>query len=441
MSERTTDALGEWAAQLDPDSLPGDVIAKAEDCIIDAVACALAGQNVEAVRHARHVSVAQYRDGPCGIWFRPERLNMTGASFVNAMAASILDLDDGHRLPCGHPGAAVVPAALAVAEEVEASGLELLAAIVAGYEVAARIGGAENRIAYHTGNWTGFGVAAAAGRLKGLDADRLAHALAITAYHGPRVADLTLSRDMGSNVKESLPWSVVVGLNAVELAAQGFTGCRDALDIDERFRPGQALDDLGNGFQIMQTYFKRYSACRWVHPAIEGLLGLMREQELAAEGISDVRIETFHQAASLNNLSDPPSLESAQYSIPYCLGLAATRGERALMPIAPEHLHDPAATGFAEKVSVVCDEVLSPHFPQTLPTRVQITTPETTFETFVDAPWGEPVHPPRRGELADKFKSFVRPPLTAANVDAIVEAIEELKTGPVGPVSRLLQAH
>ena len=434
----TTDALAQWTVGLDASDLPDAVIAKAEDCILDVIACAIAGRDNAATTRVAAVASSQYREGPADIWFGAEGLHPTGAAFINANAASILDLDDGHRLPCGHPGAAVVPAVLAVAQETGGGGMDLLAAVVAGYEVCTRIGGSENRIAYHTGNWTGFGVAAAAARQRGMAVETVSQALAITAYHGPRVADLTLSSDMGANVKESIPWSVVTGLNAVDLAAQGFTGCRDALDIDERFKPGRALDGLGQGFQITRTYFKRYSACRWVHAAVEALLQIVDVNGLAVADIQGVRVETFRQAASLNNLADPPSPESAQYSIPFCLGLAATRGDKALMPMAAADLHDPAAVAFAGKVDVVCDPDLVDHFPATVPSRVHVETSSGSYDAFIERPWGEPNGPTGRDDLISKFHALASGRITEDRAVAIIAAIEKLKEGPVGPLTVLL---
>ena len=434
----TASALAEWCRALDPDSMPEAVLIKTENCIIDTIACALAGRDAAGTTSVMEVASAQYRDGPADVWFDGPSLHPTGAAFVNSIAASILDLDDGHRGPCGHPGAAVIPTALAVAQETNASGRQLLAAIVAGYEVCTRIGAAENRIAYHTGNWSGFGAATAAAWLRGHSAEQLTHALAITAYHGPRVADLTLSQDMGSHVKESIPWSVVAGLNAADLAAQGFTGCRDALDIDERFQPGHAVTGLGEGFQIMRTYFKRYSACRWVHSAVEGLMQLMSENNFTAQDIISLHIDTFRQAASLNNLADPSSAESAQYSIPFCLGLAATKGDGALTPMVAADLHDPAAVAFAEKVTVVCDGELATCFPGTVPARLTLKTASGVFENFAERPWGEPDGPTNRDDLIVKFHTLAAGRIPEQRTDAIVAAVEGLRDGSIDPLFKLL---
>ncbi len=436
----TTDALAEWCASLELADMPEAVIAKAEDCLLDVIACAVAGRDAEATARVAGVASAQYSDGPADVWFGAERLHPTGAAFVNATAASILDLDDGHRGPCGHPGAAVIPTALAVAQETNAGEDELLGAIIAGYEVSARIGASEHRTAYHTGNWSGFGAAAAAARLRGLNPGQIAHALAITAYHGPRIADLTLSAEMGSNVKESIPWSVVVGLNAADLAAQGFSGCRDALDIDERFKPGHATSGLGETFQIMKTYFKRYSACRWVHSAVEALLQMMDEHDLVANDIESVDVETFRQAADLNNLADPPSPESAQYSLPFCLGLAAAKGENALMPMAANDLHDPAAVAFANKVTVVCDQELAAGYPDIVPSRVILNTRSGRFEVLIERPWGEPDGPVGRTDLIAKFRALAAGRIPDERTNAIIASVEDLRNGSVEPLAWLLGA-
>ncbi len=427
-------ALADWCVNLRINDVPDAVITKAEDCILDAIAAAIPGQHTPGAQRIHEVAAATYRAGDAALWFSDTTLNPTGAAFANAASASMLDIDDGHRAALGHPGAAVVPAALAVAAEADVTGDDILAAVIAGYEVCVRVGHAEKRKAYHTGNWSGFGACAAAGRLLRLDARQLMHALAITAYHGPRVADLTLSADMGSNVKESIPWSVVAGMAAADLARTGFSGCRDALDIDERFAPGVALDGLGNGFMITRTYFKRYSACRWIHSAVEALLEIMQENGVAADEIEQVHVETFHQAAHLNNHADPHSLESAQYSIPYCLGLAAMRGEAALMPISGYSLHHPQAVDFARKVEVRHVEEMDALFPETVPAHVRVMTDRGPFDARVSSPWGEPDRAPARDEMLAKLHALAEGRVSPERVTAVGAAVEGLKGGTPTPL-------
>lgn len=435
----SAEVLARWCKALTPDAIPDEVYAKAEDCVLDAIGCAIAGYSEKATSSVMAVALAQYRDGPADIWFSSDKRSPVGAALVNANAVSILDLDDGHRGACGHPGAAVVPEALAVAQETGASGIDFLTAVITGYEVCTRIGASENRIAFHTGNWTGFGAATAVAMLRGQQSiEQLANALSITAYHGPRVADLTLSADMGTNVKESIPWSVVTGMTAVELAANGFTGCRDALDIDERFKVGFAISDLGIDYQIMQTYYKRYSACRWIHSAVEGLLQVMKDHDLSAKAIDSVHVETFLQAASLNNLADPASPESAQYSIPYCLGITATKGEAALMPMSVSCLHDTAAINFANKVTVVCNEKLANCFPTMVPARLTIKSQSKEYQVFIETPWGEPGGPTNRTDLTNKFLTLADNRISSDRAISIVDAVINLRKNGISQLCELI---
>ena len=245
---------------------------------------------------------------------------------------------------------------------------------------------------------------------------------------------------MGANVKESIPWSVVVGMTAADLAAQGFSGCRDALDIEERFDPAAAVDGLDDGFLILRTYFKRYSACRWSHSAVEGMLAIMRERNLSPEDIQEIRVETFLQAVNLNNLADPPTLESAQYSLPYCLGVAATLGEEALTPLSADSLHHSQAVDLARRVTVNRVKEMDSEFPARLPARVFVNTVRGSFDTLVTLPWGEPDCPPDRADLVAKFHTLARGRIPEDQATNIVAAVEGLRDGEVEPLLDALRA-
>lgn len=255
---------------------------------------------------------------------------------------------------------------------------------------------------------------------------------------------------MGANVKESIPWSVVTGLMANDLAAQGFTGCRDALNIEERYNPVVSLEGLVKGnFQshmgpvshaILRTYFKRYACCRWVHSPVEALLQIMREQYISAEEVENIRVETFQQAASLNNLTDPPSIESLQYSIPYCMAVAAILGEDALSPATSECLHQVEIIKFAEKISVERDLAMDSSYLFKTPSRVSVTTAKGTFTAMIEELWGDPDRSLDRADLVGKFKTLAHGRLSENRVMDIVSGVEGLRDGRVGPLLDALRS-
>ncbi len=450
MEKMATESLATWAVNLSPHALPQEVLKKAEDVIIDAIACALPGRSTDGAQRVHAVAKSTlFGEGDAVLWFEKARLHPTAAAFANSASVSMLDLDDGHRNALGHPGAAIVPAVLAFTNA-EDKGIDVLSNIVAAYEVCIRVGCSEHQKAYHTGNWSGLGASVAAGLCSGLNAEQLANALATIAYHGPRVSDLTLSQDMGANVKESIPWSVVTGLMANDLAAQGFTGCRDALNITERYDPVVTLKGLEQGYfeshvgpvshTILRTYFKRYACCRWIHSSVEALLQIIRQQNISVDEIKSVLVETFMQAANLNNLTDPPSIESAQYSVPYCMAIAAVLGEDALSPATSDCLHQNAIIKFAEKIVVKRDEKMDSSFPHNSPSRVSVTTAKGTFVVMVEELWGDPDRNLDRTDLVAKFETLARGRLAETQVAEIVSAVEGLRDGKAGPLLNALSS-
>ena len=449
MKNLVSNKLAKWCVDLRADDLPDDVLTKAEGVILDAIACAIPGCHTEGARRVHAVARSTFGSGESIIWFENARVQATAAAFANSASVSMLDLDDGHRSALGHPGAAIIPAALA-ATGPHAKGIELLKNVVAGYEVSIRIGMSENRKSYHTGNWTGLGVAVTAGLFSDISQEQLANALATTSYHGPRVADLTLSSDMGTNVKESIPWSVVTGFVAKDLAAQGFTGCRDAMNITERYDPENALAGLDDGYfpsqvgkpshAILRTYFKRYGCCRWIHGSVEALLEIMRGRNIKYEDIESIRVETFKQAANLNNLADPATPESGQYSVPYSMAIAAVLGEDALSPTTSECLHHPDIVKLAKKIEVIHDQSMDSAFPLNSPARVFVTTANGTFEAFVEVLWGDPDRPLSRQDLIGKLKTLARNRMSDEDVTSIISAVQGLRNGSVKPLLDALGA-
>ena len=153
-----------------------------EHLLRDFVACSLAGRVTPAARIAADYAAAQHPGDAATSAFDGRPLSATGAAWANGVLANALDFDDGHRLCKGHPGANVIPAALAVAESVRASPDELRRAILLGYEVAIRAGVAlhARSAEYHaSGAWGALGAAAAAGTLLGLDDERMRYALGL----------------------------------------------------------------------------------------------------------------------------------------------------------------------------------------------------------------------------------------------------------------------
>jgi 2-methylcitrate dehydratase PrpD len=389
-------------------SLPGDVIAQAKRCVLDLLGVAIAGSRTAMARSSTRFAFGQFGPGGATLIGSTTQLGEVGATWVNGICASALDMDDGHRLAMGHPGAAVIPTALAVAETQGASGGDFLAAVVAGYEVAVRV--SVSRIPaykedhYSTGIWGAPGSTAAAGRLLGFDRRTLQSALGIAIAHGPFPPSGVFTH--GGMVKEVIGWAGVVGCSSALLAREGFAGPVDALDLSGRYDPAQLVANLGEQHAVRQVYFKPYASCRWSHPALDGVLQLASEHDLKPAEIERIHIEGFREITRLRNPA-PTTLIEAQYSIPFSIALALAYGGIGPGELEEEKLQDRALLEMAQKVKLSVDPEFVQAFPERTALRVTVHTGRGAFATTVEYPRGNPENPLSDAELTDKFLGLV----------------------------------
>ncbi len=408
--------------------------AKARMALFDLTIAALAGFSTEGAVAARSAARSSWGHGPAPAWFTGEKLSVPGAAFMNAVAGSVVDLDDGHRAAAGHPGASIIPAVLATAAGYGVTEERIPAAIVLGYEIAVRIAASRNFAALTTmvsSPWVGQGAAAA--WLRGLGAEATAQAIAIAGASAPNLAAVGYSRVMGNHLKEDIPWATATGLAAVDLAAAGFTGPTDLLDNRSLFSRDVLTGGLGSRWAIEGIYFKPYGCCRWAHAAIDGVLAMRADPWFNAARVESVTVHTFGWAMRLNNERAPRTLELAQYSVPFCVAVAAVHGREALVRLDERMLADGSVLALAARVDLVLDEGYDAMFPAAVPARVVVTTAATSDERIVLAPLGEPTNPLDWSALEQKLATVAATAaISPARLADLCAAIEQLKGGSLG---------
>jgi 2-methylcitrate dehydratase PrpD len=436
-------ATGELIAyiqSIDSNAVPSTVVAQTKRCVLDLLGVGIAGRRTTmaevSIKFARH----QFPRGDATLFGSRLRLNEIGATWVNGTCASALDMDDGHRLAMGHPGAAVIPTALAFAETTGISGPEFLTAIVAGYEMAVRVSRAmlpDYRAGrYSTGIWGGFGSVAAAAKLLGLESQSFQDALGIVAAQGPSPPRGDFLHD--SMVKETVAWAGVAGCASVLLAQEGFKGPDDVLDESKRYDTAQLVQDLGVEHAISETYFKPYASCRWSHPAIDGVLKLASQHDLHLAEIEGIQVEGFQATTMLCDYT-PANTVAAQYSIPFSVALALSHGKIGPEQLTPANLQDPELLGLAQKVQVSVDPELDRLFPEKTATRVIIHTGRGEFSTTVEYPKGDPSNPMSDAELQEKFRWLTAGFVGEEKSNQLREAIDQLdQMKDVKQLARLL---
>ncbi len=333
--------------------------------LADLAAVCVAGRPAPATRMAADYAAAVHPGDAATALFDDRRLGAVGAAWANGVLANVLDLDDGHRLTKGHPGAVIIPAALAAAQHVDATAEEFLAAVVVGYEVSIRAGVALHARddGYHaSGAWGGLGAAAATARLLGLGADETRHALGLAEYHAP-IAHIMRSVAQPAMTKDACAWGAAVGVSSALMAAGGFTSV-DAAYLQE--------DDgeLGSTWRLRELYLKAYPCCRWSQGGIRAALEARAAGAFAVDDVERVAIRTFAAADALARVA-PATTEEAQYNLVWPVATVVATGAFTVGDVLGPW-DDPVVAALAARTEVVVDPALTAAFPARRLTAVEI---------------------------------------------------------------------
>lgn len=429
------------------EDLEESTILLARMCLLDCLGSAAAG--------SRHSSRAQslawtgftLGGGTAPVWFSDNSSSLLGAGFLNSIASSIHDIDDGHRAALGHPGAAVVPAVLAVAQQVNASLGSVLLGIACGYEAGVRIASSRNRQlapGVGTGRWSAVAAAAGAAKLLGFSTGEMMAAISIAEPLAPNLDTADVEGFVGGEVKEGIPWSVMTGLSAVYQAKEGMSGYMGALN-----NPSVYHDDAP-GYPrritkplLLTTYFKRYACCRWIHSAIDAALEI-RDRGISPAAIEKVRVRTFARASSLSNLADPPDVIAAQFSVPFTIAAALSEGPRPLAPMDPLLISRSDLVKLASKVEIIVVDEFEKMFPAKVPAQVEVITPDDVFTSTVLIPKGEATNPMSLDEIIAKARDLLHlavPPEVADEICRLVVSAPIDSTEAIPELMRLLTCH
>jgi 2-methylcitrate dehydratase PrpD len=408
--------------------------------VLDVVGAGAAGAICNGPRAARRSVGAVFGAGDAPIWFCGTGSTVSGAVLCNVAACCALDVDDGHRAARGHPGAAVVATALALAQLHDHPAGRFLAAIVAGYDVGVRIAAAQNPAGIATrqsGRWAGLASVATAAAFLGHGPGVISQALSIAGVLAPNqqangssgYALLT-----GNDVKEGIAWSSVTGLMALELASNGHTGPEDFLDHPSFYDGESILSELGNRWEVNGLYLKPYACCRYIHPALDRLCDLINQHDIAVDDVCKIEVETFAWATKLGNRTNPDNLIEVQYSLPYCLAMAIVDGPKALLPPRLDCLGRPDIEAVAEKVTISVRDDIDALFPSETLAIVSVETSTTRVTSTIGAPFGDPRCPMLWPDVEEKFRMLTRGVLAAQQQQQIVDAVLALASGDVSPL-------
>jgi 2-methylcitrate dehydratase PrpD len=352
------------------DAIPANVLQKAKEAIIDTVGVCIFGAGLPwgcmVVDYAK-----LYGNGGTGtILGAGIKVTTPMAALANGVLGHAFELDNLRQPSMGvHHGSTLVPAALAVGEEVHASGNDILAAFVAGSEVMSRIGLASDntaeKVGFHSPGITGtYGSAIVAGRLYGLTQEQMVQAFGIAGSLCSGILAFTKAGNGGMVKRLHTGRASESGVLAARLAKSGFTGPDTVLEgkfgVFEAFTRGakmeRLLDRLGSHWETLRICVKCYAAHITAHTPVRLLEDLKREHGFAGADIAEIRVATSEKVLSHHDIVAPKDVATAQYSLPFCLAIAAYRDPRQPSSFLDAPHEDPALNDLAKRVKLILNE-------------------------------------------------------------------------------------
>jgi 2-methylcitrate dehydratase PrpD len=422
--------------------------------VLDNIGCALYGSGQPWGRIVTDFVLSEGSRGDATVIGASRTIAPARAALANGTCTHGIELDDIIPGALAHPGAVVVPAALATAEDCGASGAQLLLGVVAGYEMMARLGLAlgheHNTKGYHTTGVAGpIASAVAAGIVGGLDRERLLAAIGIACSSAAGLKAFT--QGTGGMVKRMhAGHAAEAGVVACALAKRGFTGPMEGIDgrfgllevIGGAGAAPEILDNaLGSSLAITRVWVKAYPCCGLIHSTSHALEALRSEQKLTADAIESIRIHSSRRAVEQNSNPNPREPMAAQYSLQFSAGVALVKDARDPAAYAQENLSDPVVRQIAARTRLEIDPQLERLYPAHFAARVVVdTTDGRRFERTVVDPHGTPADPCSFEEVAAKFAKLAAPAKEPEAVERISRAARDLASAPdVTALSRALR--
>jgi 2-methylcitrate dehydratase PrpD len=430
---------------------PPALLDAASDRLMDTLGCALYGGDQEWTQIV--LKTASNSVGRATAFGTDVLLSAEAAALCNGTAAHGFELDDVITDALAHPGAVVIPAALAVAEEEGVGGTVLLKAIIAGYEMMGRLGRALGPEAsgrgWHLTCVAGPAASAVAvGSLLGFNEEQIANAVGIACASAGGNKAFSVSGGMVKRLHAGL--ASRAGILAARLVQAGFTGPSEALDgrfglleviSGNHQRPNMLTDALGEKFDVANTSIKIHPCCAVLQSTLEAITKLKREHGVSEKNTKAVRVGSSARAVEQNNEREPADVMAAQYSLPFCASLAMLDD-----PVDPRlyttgALNDPDIKSFMPRISMYLDNAMQEAYPRSMGARVSVELEDGRVieESILDA-HGMAQSPCSHLELEEKFRRLAGLAVGDAAAENTLAAIANLRGGAnVGLLSQALR--
>lgn len=433
-----TRQLAQHVAQVRYENLPKKVVEKAKQLILDQLGCELAcstkpwSKIVYEYTAQKAPAQAESTIVNYGLRTRAE-----DAALVNATFGHGFEIDDTDLTSKIHPGCVVIPVAMALGERESLRGKEFLTAVVLGYDVALRVGGAARfaieRGFHPTPVFAPFGAVAAVSKILEMNVDEVLNAFGIAASHCSGLMEYS---ETGGEVKR-IHGGVAAhaGIRSAMLARQGLTGPSTVLEgkkgFCQAFSDTYHLDDitegLGKEFRILRTGLKPYCCCAGQHAALDAASLIVEKHKVRPDEIEAIVVGQGPQEAKVvGSIVEPHDIASMQFSGRFGIALRLLKGGNEFSHYTEANLWDPAVRNFAKKIAWTEDEEIE----KTTEAGARVTMKLRDGRSLTEkVAWAKgTIHNLlTQEEMKEKFRGLASMVLASNKVEAIIEVIGELE--------------
>ena len=350
--DRTTELLSSYACNLTYEDLPPEVVHQVKRTVADTLGCAVGGYLSEPAKVARKLAGDVSSGTPSRILGTNDYSSLDMAGFANGVMVRYLDCNDSYFSPGGGHPSDMIPAALAIADSLDADGRTVITAIALAYEVFCRIADQVPDNQWDQGIFSVIGSACAAGKALGLDEEQMGHAISLAAVPNvplrvTRMGELSMWKGCAAAA------ATRSGIFAAQLAAEGMTGPFEPFEgrmglWDQAIGYPVEIEAMGGNdvpFRILNTIFKFYPS--QIHTQAPIDLAIQLHERVSLDDVASIKIQSYRSAVSSASTEpekwDPQTRETADHSIPFLTAVGLRDGAVTPATFAPDRIADPGA--------------------------------------------------------------------------------------------------
>lgn len=436
-----TKTLADFAANIQYQDIPSEVIARMKTSFLDSVGCCLFGATLPWTQRVQAMIEDEGARPVASIFGTGKQTSVAGAVLVNATAGHAFELDDIHKESIVHAGSIATPVVVALAEQAgAASGRTLLTAMTTGYEIGTRVGNAATMglffRGFHPQGASGVFVAAAsAGKMLGLDGVHMQHALGIV---GSQAGGLMAAQE-GAMVKRFHSGRAAQsGVYSAYLAQRDFTGISDVLEAgyggylssySDAPNAVRLTEGLGTVWETGKVGYKPHACVTSIHSALDAFSYLLKTHHLTPDDIAEVDIGmspmTYTHCAWEYKAQ---GVTAAQMNLFYGIAVTGFDGMAFVAQYAEHRLAEPRILDFISRIHARIDpeiEAMGPAYRHAA--RVALTTRDgRKFAHEILNRRGSPENPLSKDEVEYKFRNVVESCLTRRDIDRVIKLTDQL---------------